>query len=273
MTRNPLLSDRKGAEYCRGPRECGVHHNFPYTQIYCPLFFLLGMDQGNKIIILIISCHFPRQMPVKTRNILQEVLTTDVCEYLSFAESRLRKEIVTAMLPELVVLEKLDIFARSSDLLEQMQAHNKTVLRGKTLGLASNIQISSLMFYSVDEFVVRLNSSEVIKAIAAFCAFGRRIAPKVNQDQQALLWGVHDSLIITRDRWVAFCRRMARLALNIRNTLAEPVGPWPDSVLYQEAASELMALFGPYSGADDAADWMLRSSRSMLSGHKRQRLG
>jgi hypothetical protein len=238
-----------------------------YVNPRANIFFL---PWGRLCIVCYMSSRICSQDEL-ARSIIQGIAkSTDMCEYLSFAEDRLRTGQIMMLLPEVAALETFSKIFRSREITDRMEAHNRTVKRGKRMGLAHTFQISHLLFSSPDDFMVRMNAKAVIKGINACCEFGRRIIPSVNRDNQALLWSIGESLVITRDRWVVFCRRMTRLAVNIQRAVQKSMRPWPDSVRYEQAASELLNIFGSYSGVDNVADWMQRSS--IMPAIKRQRL-
>ena len=187
--------------------------------------------------------------------LLANLAMIDPFSLISYAENRMRRKDVALLVPELGALDTLmgHDFVQNSML--EMEAHNRTVRRGMKMGLIKTCDWSKLLFSSVSEYVLHMQSAKLAHALRAICVFGDRMAPIIMSDLNATFWYICDVLVITRETWFGLCQHMLRIAAVINRTTAL-ASAWPDRRELQLASARLSDVFrSPIFTPPDALLW------------------
>ena len=184
----------------------------------------------------------------------------DPYSLVSYAGNRMRRKDVLRLVPELGALDALMRHDLVRDFKHDMEAHNRTVRRGMKMGLVKTLDLSKLLFTSVSEYALRMQSAKLAQALRAICAFGERVAPIIMSDLNAIFWYICDALIITRGTWFGLCQHMLRIA-SVINCTIPPVSnghsdAWPDRRELQLASARVADVFrDPIFTPPDALLW------------------
>ena len=175
----------------------------------------------------------------------------DPFSLISYAENRMRRKDVALLVPELGALDTLMGHDLVQDSMLDMEAHNRTVRRGMKMGLIKTCDLSKLLlFSSVSEYVLHVQSAKLAHALRAICVFGDRMAPIIMSDLNATFWYICDVLVITRETWFGLCQHMLRIAAVINRTTA------PDRRELQLASARVADAFqSPIFIPPDALLW------------------
>jgi hypothetical protein len=132
-----------------------------------------------------------------------------------------------------------------------MSEHNIVVKRGMRMKLCPQINNSLLMFSSLDKFIVRMCSLQIVDFLLCLIDFGERIVHQIRQHPTALEWWLHEDILIHRRHWISLSHcvsRLLRLASTLREcTCSMPAGDerWPDHVALDATARAAADLFAP----------------------------
>ena len=106
-------------------------------------------------------------------------------------------------------------------------------------------------FTSLDQYVINMHSSVLSDTLDALSTFAERVIPGIEQDPAAVMWPISGPLVITRDRWLLFCRGVVTLlrllALASTDPSTRPTRPWPDADRLTRAAARARAACGPFA--------------------------
>ena len=179
--------------------------------------------------------------------ILGNLAMLDPLALISFAENRVRRQEVFLSIPELGVFDLLVGKAFVQNLNLEMHAHNSTVRRGIKMGLIRHCSLTKLLFTSVSDFALRMQSPRLIQALLSLCAFGDRIEQTAMTDPDATYFTLRDTLVVKRDVWIGMCMQMLHMAAAI-NRLMQPDSAqhselYPDRHLLELASLRLVATF------------------------------
>ncbi len=106
-------------------------------------------------------------------------------------------------------------------------------------------------FNSLDQYVINMHSSVLSETLDALSTFAERVIPRIEQDPAAVMWPISGPLLITRDRWLLFCRGVLALLRLLGFASMDPSIPpprsWPDADRLILAASRARAACGPFA--------------------------
>ena len=177
---------------------------------------------------------------------LTSVASIDPFALISYAENRVSRKDIALLLPELGNFEKVVGRGFVWHLKIEMDAHNSTLRRGMKMGHVKIFDPSKLLFSSVSDYALQMQSLKLAQALGAICTFGERVAPTIFEDQDATFWYISNTLVITRDTWFGLCMHMLRIAAGL-NRAIRPIsstsGPWPDRRLLELASARVVATF------------------------------
>ncbi len=103
-------------------------------------------------------------------------------------------------------------------------------------------------FTSIDQYVVNMHSLVLSDTLDAISTFAGRVIPSIEQAPSAVMWPISGPLLITRERWLRFCRGVLALLRLLAHMNMDPSTPrsWPDADRLIRAAARARAACGPF---------------------------
>ena len=175
-------------------------------------------------------------------SILANLAMIDPFTLISFAENRERRRNVILLLPELGAWDALVGHDLVRKMKFEMEAHNRTVHRGMKMGLVKKLDTSKLLFASVSDYAIQMQSAKLTQALRVITAFGERVAPAIMANLDGILWHISNNVVITRDTWFGLCQHMLRIAAALNRAMSRG-GLWPDRRLLQLASARIADVF------------------------------
>jgi hypothetical protein len=88
-------------------------------------------------------------------------------------------------------------------------------------------------FASLDQHIMQMHCSSLREILDAVVCFTERVTPSIAQTPSAVMWPIIGPLLITRSRWLLFCRRVLALLRLLGLATEGPASPtslpWPDA--------------------------------------------
>jgi hypothetical protein len=171
---------------------------------------------------------------------------------ITYGAQCLPKHQTMQYIPEMSVIEKF--FHRDSIKLwrHEMFAYNRTLQRGVRMGLypLRKAQLP-LPFTTLDQYIVHMHGAVLSDTLDAMSAFAARVIPCIEQAPAAVMWPINGPLLITRDRWLLFCRGvLALLRLLDITSMCPSIPPsrtWPDADRLARSAVRIRVACGPFA--------------------------
>ena len=176
--------------------------------------------------------------------------------YISYAGRRLKKARVFKLLPG--AREIAQNFPSVSELQQQLQTHNKSLLRGERMRLDPKLKVQTLICPSLDVFVLQMHSRDVAKALNSLRMFGSRVVELIQQEPLASEWWLDRNLLVHQRDWKSLCVAVMRIIrlTGFGDSVSDPEGVivtptpaidrWPDRDLLESAARSASSIFGPF---------------------------
>jgi hypothetical protein len=203
---------------------------------------------------------------VKGEKILRQILKASFLKHISYGRARLPKKTLVKHLPE--SLQFISTFGGKciSEWYHEMEIHNRTVQRGLRLGLRPCRP--SMVYSSLDAFLLQTRAIEIARAFEALVNFAERLAPLILQDEDASQWWLNSSILIHREHLVLLARHvltLAKLAKLPESGIVENdmlsewrvgtiVDAWPDWDRLQRSAMRASEIFSSFADSDDDDD-------------------
>ncbi len=99
---------------------------------------------------------------------------------------------------------------------------------------------------SLDQHIMQMHCSALREALDALSSFAERVIPSIAQAPAASMWPVSGPLLITRNRWLLFCRGVLAL-LRLLGVATPATRSWPDADHLLAAAARARAACGPFA--------------------------
>ena len=179
--------------------------------------------------------------------IIANIASIDPFALISYAENRVSRKDIALLLPELGNFDKVVGHDFVWHLKIEMDAHNRTLRRGMKMRLVKIFDPSKLLFSSVSDYALQMQSLKLAQALGALCTFGERVASTIFEDQDATFWYISDTLVITRDTWNGLCTHMLRISAGLNRAVQSSsglCGALLDRRVLELASARVVATFG-----------------------------
>jgi hypothetical protein len=134
----------------------------------------------------------------------------------------------------------------------EMVANNRILKRGVIMGLCPLRKGHFLPTAdALDQHIMQMHCSALREALDALASFAERVTPCITRAPAAVMWPIRGPILITRTRWMLFCRRVMALlrllGLATNDATAFNTRRWPDADQLLRAAARTRATFGRFA--------------------------